>query len=48
MPTYTILIKDKSTLSTKETQVKANSQEEAKRIVEGRGQQVIKINNITR
>jgi hypothetical protein len=48
MPTYTILIKDKSTLSTKETQIQANSQEEAKRIVEGRGQKVIKISNISK
>jgi hypothetical protein len=46
MPTYTILIKEKSSSSPRETQIKANSSEEAKRIAEGRGQKVIKINNI--
>ena len=48
MPTYTILCKDKSTLSIKETQVKANNEKEAKQIVEGRGQQFIIIKNINK
>ena len=47
MPVYTIIVKDKSTLSTKETKIKANTDQEAKRIAEGRGQTVITIKNIT-
>jgi hypothetical protein len=47
MPTYTILIKDKSTLSTKETQITAKNQQEAIRIAEGRGQKVVIIKNIS-
>ena len=46
MPTYTVLIKDKSTLSTKETKVQASSSQEARRIVEGRGQKFVSIKNV--
>jgi len=44
--TYVILCKDKKSLSTKEVKVSASSEQEAKRIVEGRGQTFIKFNNI--
>jgi hypothetical protein len=46
MPTYVLICKDKNSISTKEVKVTASSQEEAKRMVEGRGQKLISVKNI--
>ena len=46
MPTYILVCKDKNATSTKEVKVTASSQEEAKRMVEGRGQKFITVKNI--
>ena len=41
MTTYQVSYRDKGTISSKTMNVKANTTEEAKRIVEGRGKEVI-------
>lgn len=46
MPTYVLICKEKNSTSTKEIKVTAPSQEEAKRMIEGRGQKLISVKNI--
>lgn len=41
--TYTITVKEKNSLSTTKTHVQAESEQEAKKIVESRGAKVIQI-----